>query len=236
MSYKDDILKLTVQLLPEGRAYSMNENTFNFRRESAIAEITGGTVGDVAGILDSILADNDNFTEDDATKWELRLGMIVQNSSVPLADRKLAILRQYNHPGTVLARQSFDYIQGQLNDAGFTNVFVYGNIDRLPPSAYVGIQATGIAEFGGDCQYSDEIEYGSTLSGSIFENMIANNIEENPDKYFDVGDNLSGIFYISGVVLGDFINIDVNRKNEFRQLLMKLKPANQAGVLFVNYI
>jgi len=236
MSYKDDILKLTIQLLPEGRAFKMKDGGLNHRRESVFADIVGGTLDDVHGILDSILADNNNFTEDDATKWEVRLGMIVQDSSVPLQDRKDAILRKYNHPGTIVARQSSDYIEGQLILAGFTNVKVYGNIDRLPPVAYVGIQATGIAECGGDCQYSEEIEYGQLEEGAVFENMIANHIDEQPDKYFDIGDNLSGIFYISGATLGDFINIDINRKDEFRQLLMKLKPANQAGVLFVNYV
>jgi hypothetical protein len=236
MSTKNKIIKLTKQLFPEGRALRIVKDGNNEKRETALAEIKSQGVDSAYSILYSILPDNDFFTEDDATKWERRLGMIVQNSSVPLADRKAAILRKYNHPGTILARQSYDYLQDQLNLAGFTNVVIYENIPRLPPSFYCGIQATGIAELGGDCQFSPLIEHGQIDNGSVFGNMIANHIDEIKDYYFDIGDNLSALFYVSGTPNGTFIDISASRKEEFRQLIMKLKPANTVGVLFVNYV
>src|SRR5690606_32537660 len=80
---------------------------------------------DALKIQDAQLPDNDGFTADDATDWERRLGMIY-SPLVPLADRKLAILRKMNHPGTIKARQNWLYVEGQLRAAGF-DVYVHEN-------------------------------------------------------------------------------------------------------------
>ena len=108
MATKDKILQLTDQLMPEGRAFRIVKDGNNEKREKALATYKAKGVDDCYSILYSILPDNPNFTEEDAAKWEKRLGLIVQDSSVPLEDRKAAILRKYNHPGTIPARQSAD--------------------------------------------------------------------------------------------------------------------------------
>lgn len=190
---------------------------------------------DAVSILDSALPDNANFTSDDATAWEVRLGLIT-NLAVPLADRKLAIIRKMNHPGTIKARQHYLYIQGQLQAAGFA-VYVYENIFSDGMGGFITkdplIVSGGIG--GAKFQLADR-QLGDRQLGPRFINIIANHIDEALDTIFDVGANLRSTFFIGGGYLGTFANVDADRKDEFRQLILKLKPVQEVGFLFINYV
>lgn len=232
MTLAEIILSLTKRLYPKGRAFRVHEGSYieKIHKALAISELKADQ--DALSILDSAIPDNDNFTEDDATRWEQRLGLIT-NVSVSLSDRKAAIIRKMNHPGTILARQSAGFLEGQLQLAGFS-VFVYQ--PNISPASILGSgQDVGISEYSDDVQYNDG-EYGSTESGSVFENCIANRIDESKDAWFDVGDNLRSTFIIGGSTLGSFANVTLTRKDEFRQLILKIKPVQTVGFLFVNYV
>jgi len=54
--------------------------------------------------------------------------------------------------------------------------------------------------------------------------------------YFNIGSNLTSTFFIGGAVLGDFVNVDLLRRDEFRQLILKTKPVQTVGYLLVDYI
>ena len=190
---------------------------------------------DALSIQNAILPDNADFTEDDATDWERRLGMIT-NSTVILEDRKKAIKRKMNHPGTIKARQHFLYIQGQLQAAGF-DVYVYEN--RFPyydgtyytRSIFSVVGTLGVNEF-----QHDDAQHGDAQHGGAYSNIIVNYIDEEIDNRFFITDNLRNTFFIGGTTLGSFANLTAARKDEFRQLILKLKPAEMVGYLLVNYV
>ena len=155
---------------------------------------------------------------------------------VSLEDRKKAIKRKINHPGTIAARQHYLYIEGQLQAAGFDvyvyeNRFPYGGGAYYTRSVYDVAGTSGINEFQhGDAQHGDD-QHGGTYG-----NIIVNHISETLDQQFHVTSNLRNTFFIGGNPLGRYANINANRKDEFRQLILKLKPAQMVGYLLINYV
>lgn len=251
--FSDKLKKITKQLYPTGRAFRIPSNGIMERLHDALIVSEAQMIEDALSTLDVILPDNDNFTVEDAQRWEQRLGMI-SNSSVSLADRKAAIIRKMNHPGTILARQSHDYLQDSLQLAGF-DVYVHENIpeqtieELLQPSSMTGQQGDGQQ---GDFQQGDVhssysslfqcvqqgmIQQGLFQQGEcIYLNKVVNNIDENLDIPFPIVGNYRSTFFIGGEVLGTFADVDENRKDEFRQLILKIKPVQTVGLLLINYV
>ncbi len=235
MTDVDEILKLTRQLYPKGRAFAIPVDSDIEKLHEGLAISEAQAYNDALAIFDSMLPDNENFTAQDATDWERRLGM-VQNPSVSLDDRKLAITRKMQHPGTVKARQHFLYVEGQLQAAGF-NVFVFenrfddggGGIETRDPLVVNG----GV---GGITPQMGDFQMGDKQMGPSYDNIIVNYIDEETDKVFNVGDNLRSTFFIGANPVGDFADVSIDRKDEFRQLILKLKPVQAVGYLFINYI
>ena len=234
MSVAQTILKLGKQLYPTGRAFKIPEGGYFERLNSALAEIEAQAFSGGISILDSTLPDNNNFTAQDATDWERRLGIVV-SPLVALPLRKAAIIRKINHPGTIKARQNFRYLEGQLQAAGFS-VFVYenrfeygGSYDTANPLTLTG----GVGAL--ENQYGDN-EYGEAQYGISFPGMIANHINEDLDANFDTGANLRSTFFIGGSPLGTFASVPLNRKNEFRQLVLRIKPVQTVAFLFINFV
>lgn len=226
--YKALIKELTRQLYPTGRAFKMPDDSYFESMIDGLIESENRFHKDARGVLSAILPDNDLFTEEDATRWEILLGMIV-NESVDLEERKLAILRKINHPGTTRARQGLGYIQNSLQAAGF-NVYLFENIPEtliydFPPEQYdvVGFGEVGFGEVG-----FGELIYNNT-------NKIANHIDEAKDATFIPGSYRSA-FFIGGITLGSYADVPEIRKDEFRQLVLKLKPVQSVAYLYINYV
>jgi uncharacterized protein YmfQ (DUF2313 family) len=234
--YKTRLQKLTRQLLPTGRAFKMPLGGELDKLNIALSISESQFLEDSFSTLNSILPDNSNFTTDDAADWERRLGLIT-NTSVSIADRKLAILRKINHPGTIPSRQNYRYLEKQLQDAGF-NVFVYENRfasggGYVTQTAYqaFGLAAQVIQHNG----YSHgTYQHGGSSPG--WSNKVANHIDESMDTSFNTGGNLRSTFFISGSPITTAADVDTNRKNEFRQLILKTKPVQTVALLNVNYI
>ncbi len=232
---KEKIVSLTRQLYPTGRAFKMPKNGYLEKLHNALAESEAQAYADAVSILSSMLPDNDGFTADDATDWERRLGLIT-NESVSLANRKLAIIRKINHPGTIPARQNYLYLQGQLRAAGF-DVYVYEN--RFPDGGGGYETHNPLTVSGGmgsvAFQHGDW-QHGDIQHGAGFGNIVANYIEEDRDFIFNIGDNLKSTFFIGGTPIGTFANVEAIRKDEFRQLILKIKPVQTVAFLLINYI
>lgn len=228
-----DILSLMKRLYPTGRAFKFSPGLNMEKLHSALAEGMARAYNDLLSTFDSTIPDNDNFTTEDATAWEIRLGLIT-NPLVPLADRKAAIVRKMNHPGTVKARSNYLFLEKQLRDSGF-DVYVYenrfdngiGGYDTQSPE-----QITGMADA---IQFGD-VQFGDAQFGGGLNNIVVNYIDEVSDSVFNVGDNLRSTFFIGGSPLGTFADVDINRKDEFRQLILKTKPVQTVAYLFVNYV
>ena len=137
------ILNLTKRLYPTGRAFRLAIGSQWEQVHLALRETELDAYNNAIGILNKILADNPNFTADDASDWERRLG-ISADINTSLDDRKAAILRKYSHPGNVLGRSADVYIQGQLQAAGF-NVFVHENPTGIDPTSFIAGSALTFA-------------------------------------------------------------------------------------------
>ena len=234
MSDEDKILKLAKMLLPTGRAFKMPPGGDMDKLYRALAASEARALTDARSILSSILPDNDGFTADDASDWERRLGLI-DGTGVALADRKLAIKRKMNHPGDIPARQNYLYLEGQLQAAGF-DVYVHENRFDVYPDSYE--THNPITDYGAPASYRQygQFQYGQVNYGAYYANIVVNFIEEEMDVGFRLGDNLRSTFFVGGQTVGTFANVDTLRKDEFRQLILKIKPVQTVGFLFINYV
>jgi hypothetical protein len=246
-------VKISKQLYPTGRAFRVAEGSELEKLHEALSESESKLDLDSLSILNSVLPDNDNFTELDAELWENRLGLIT-NPDVSLEDRKLAIIRKMNHPGDIPARQSWDYLQDRLRSAGF-DVYVHENLTNVSPQDVLALNEN-YGQLGtfqlDDQQLGDVYSYYGNLFNFFqlddqqlgffqlneysYNHKVANNIFEEKDYSFNVGANYKSTFFIGGEELGSFADIDVNRKLEFRQLILRIKPVQTVGFLFINYI
>lgn len=246
------IRKVSKQLYPTGRAYNQNTGTVIESLHNALSKSESQAFEDAKGVLNHILPDNANFLADDAALWENRLGLIT-NTAVSLADRKLAIQRKMNQPGEYPAKQSADYLEEQLQAAGFS-VYVHENIPEV--DIYNFLITNNTVRFGpnrmGTFRYNstvpnynslfDVIRMNTVRMGAVrfnqkvYLNKVANHIEEYKDAYFPIYNNFRSTFFIGGITKGDFANVTAARKEEFRQLILKIKPVQTIGYLLINYV
>jgi hypothetical protein len=235
MSLTDKLLTLARDLYPSGRAWRMPEGGYLEGLHKALGITEEQAYNDCTSILNNILPDNIDFSLNDATDWERRLGMIT-NTALTLDERKKAIYRKMNFPGGQPARQNKDFIQWQLQLAGF-NVYIYENIFSDGMGGYISKQPLDVTGGvgGSDFEHGD-FEHGTHEHGIYWSNIIANKINETEDNNFVLPNNLSATFFVGGATLGSFANVSAFRKDEFRQLLLTLKPASTVGFLLINYV
>ena len=219
---------LSSQQYPTGRVWYMSENS-NFKAfHEAINTSFARLIEDSNLSLDKMLPDNDNFDENDAELWEYRLGLIT-NINTDLELRKASIKRKLGHPNNVKARQSASYIEYQLQLAGF-NVYLHENtLPYRTPSDIVEISSNLIV-------HNDTLLHGNSIihGGESFD-VIANSIEPNEQYSYGDDSNLWSTFFIGGPNLGDIATVPIDRQREFKELVIKLKPAHLTAFTFINY-
>lgn len=221
---KEQIDEITKQLYPTGRAFGMIDNSVMKRLHDSLNITEATAFEDGKAVLNHILPDNADFDSTDADLWEKRLGLIT-NTATPLADRMLAIKRKLNYPGDIKPRQSHDFLQDQLDAAGF-NVFVHENI----PAVSVGVLSSNSYNLG--ASQLDEFQ----LNSFFHKNKVINHIDETKDEYFPVLSTFERVFIISGSTSGTNTNVPLARKDEFRQLILKVKPVQSIAYLYINYV
>lgn len=221
-------------LLPTGRAFRPSTGSNMEKLFLALAGPESIAHADAVSIFDSMFPDNENFTTDDATDWEARLGLI-SNGSVPLADRKLAIRRKMAAPGTNPAKAHFLWLQEQLQAAGF-NVFVYENIFPTYPTGYTRVWPGSLNGAVVSEVQQGMFEQGGAQQGGFINSLVANSIYNAEDLTFDFGQDYGGVFFIGGPTIGSYANALASREAEFRQLILSLKQIPLAVVIFINYI
>lgn len=237
MSLQDNIRQLTRQLYPKGRAFNFPFSGIMDRLHKALSITEAQAYTDGLSILSAILPDNSDFTVADAADWERRLA-IAADSSVSLATRKLAIKRKINHPGTAPYRQNYKYLEAQLQAAGF-NVYVYENkFSSSPPGSYITMTPEQIIGSipAGAAFHATTLQHGQVNHGGLYNKKIANHIDAARDASFTVGSSYRSTFFISGPTLTTFASVDAAREKEFRQLILRVKPLQAVGFLFVNYV
>jgi len=230
------LTKLSRQLYPSGRAWKMPYQGIFEGVHTALAVSEDRAWRDALATLDSALPDNTNFTAEDAADWERRLGLIT-NTDGALENRIAAIRRKINHPGTMPARQNYRYLEDQLRVAGFAGIRVYENrfpdgsggyTTRSPAELSPG-SATVFPQHG-------QIVHGPNNHGPVFANIVANHIDEEQDRLYGLGPDLKNTFFVGGNPIGSLSNILMDRKAEFREMILKIKPVQTVAFLFVRYL
>jgi len=232
MLWITQIQNLFRQLMPTGRAFKGPVNGYMDKLNTALSISENVAWRDMLSTFDSMLADNANFSEDDATDWERRLGLI-NGTGLPLSQRKLLILQQYNFPGDILARGYWLYVQQQLRAAGF-DAYVYEN-RFFEMGSWVTKTPIEILGGGGTQNQLADNQLGDAQLGGSYNMLVANNIDQVDDANFSVGSNLRSTFFIGGATLGAYAYVPINQERQFRQLILKLKPAQTVAYLFVIY-
>lgn len=234
MSILDKFVSLSRQLMPTGRAFRMYSDSNSERLHKALAITESKLYTDTKSTLSSLLPDNDNFTADDATDWERRLGLIY-SPSVDLADRKLAIARKLASPGINPARSAAKWLEYQLQAAGFA-VYVHENIVALYPSGY---ERATPGEYNPalllDLEHG-EIEHGEIEHGGYYSYIVANSIYNSEDvANFNAITDYATSFFIGGAVYGSYANVPSIRETEFRQLILVQKQVQSIAFGFINF-
>jgi hypothetical protein len=219
---------LARQLYPTGRAWWMRNNGVFDNLHKAINRSFIRVLNDSDLTIDSCFPDNANFDENDATLWEYRLGLTT-NTSLSLELRKDAILRKMAYPKGIEARQNKLFIENQLRLAGF-DVYVHENLPPYQTPDQIVALSLELTQHGGGTQHGI-----GTQHGYINFDVIAN--EAIVNESFSVGSlNLWSTFFIGGENLGDMASVPNNRLIEFKELVLKLKPAHTAAYTFINYV
>lgn len=216
---------------------------------------------DLMSILNEIIADNGDFDETDSSNWERIYGLI--STSLTLEERKANILRRQSYPAGLEERCNAAFIQAQLQAIGFDVYVIENRFWDSDLQEWYTIDPDDAVSEG--VQLNNAYLGVSTLGGTTVETnytICANHIEEDVDSEFfgetspdnqlgiaELGDTylsnyspgdpdeyLKSTFFIGGSTLGEFANISEERKKEFRQTILKLKPAQTVAFLYINYI
>jgi len=224
---------LNWKLYPTGRAWYMKKGGVFDRIHKAIDRSFIRLLEDGRYTLDSVFPDNENFDINDCRLWEYRLGLIT-NETLSVSVRREAIRRKIAYPNNVKARQHPLFIQSQLQSAGF-NVWIHENkffeggewVYKTP--AQITSTSITVTQHGGDTQHG-----GGTQHGFTGFDVIAN--QARPNESFSVNDeSLWATFFIGGEILGDAAIVPESRQIEFRELVLKLKPAHTVVFTFIAY-
>lgn len=221
------------QLYPTGRAFYMPKGGIADATHTAFNTSLIRLIQDANSTIDSTFPDNVNFDENDCALWEYRFG-ITTNLSTSVADRRAAIFRRMGRGRNVPARQHRNYIEYQLQTAGFDvyvyeNGFIEGGVKVYKKPQDIIALNLGLIQHGEPTQHGIGSQHGGGNS-----QLIANSYK--PNELHSVSDEtLWATFFIGGATLGAMADIPSDREEEFRELVLKLKPAHLVAFTFINY-
>lgn len=199
------------KLYPNGRAFLTSEETNRTKVHRSIDVICNEFLEQLKTLVAGTLAFN-SIDETEIEFLENRYG-IYFIEGLTLQERINRIRERMAYPNGIVNRSSAAWIEYVLRSFGF-DVSVYEN-DGISPEVLGGFKIT---------QYGSS-RYGSSSYGGYKYDVIANSMFENESYSF--GGNLWATFFIR---IGT--EIDSSRVREFRELVLKLKPAHLVAIIF----
>lgn len=209
--------KLNNQLFPTGRAWWKLKGSVFSNLMEGLALSESRVQNDIIKLQNDFFADSTLMSFESVDRWNYVLGL----KGVGTQNEQLsAIYQRQAFPNNTLARQSNVYIQQQLQLAGF-DVYVYSQYYNPQASLY------------DNCTY-DSVVYDK---GNDSYTLLVDNVDESLDQSFVlVDDGLRATAFVGGETLGSYATVPIARKNEFRELMLRLKPAQVVMILYINYI
>ncbi len=227
--------KFTQSLYPTGSAFNLPLNGNFDNLHKAINNSFVRLVQSSRSFIDSQFPDNEKFDIKDCELWEYRLGISASNLT-PIEQRRQAIFRKFAYPETAKARFSIPFLQKQITDSGFSvtiheNKFFQGGewVYKSPSQiAAITLEAT---------RHANSTLHGKgTVHGSTGFEVIANEARNIPEKFVVGEGNLWATFFLGGATLGTYAAVPSSRQIEFKELILRLKPAHLTAFTFINYI
>lgn len=217
VDYTQSMTDLTNQLFPTGRAFWRPKGSTFQNLLEGIVESESRVQNSIMSLEYDFYADSTLMSNEAVEKWTSTFGIVCNGTQV---ERIESVRQRQAYPSNILARQSDYFIQNELRNAGF-DVYVY--------KGYADEQAAILGGFLlGECVLG---------KGTGVYSIIANNIDESLDAGFVLlGDGKKAVFTVSGQGFGVATTVPLVRKNEFRDLILKLKPAQTVGLLYINYV
>ena len=224
---------LASQLYPTGRAWYMLKDSIMEKVHLALNMSFIRIIEDSKLTIDSCFPDNINFSEDDCALWEYRFGMKT-NLLLSVDVRREAILRRMARGKNIPARQHIKYLEYQLQSAGF-DVYLYENEFIVDGTRIFKRPQDILALMTDDVQHAMSTQHGIGVQhGGISSEVIANSYKRN--ELYSVDDEyLWATFFIAGPTLGTAAEVPETRLEEFRELVLKLKPAHLIAFTFIDY-
>lgn len=230
-------IELTRQLYPTGLAFSVSRGTNYYALHEGLSMSESKALNDAIAVLFQVLPDNDNYTTEDATAWEEKLRIPIATPGVSLADRKAAILRKIRYPGDTIARQSAQFIESELNTAGFNVKVIANKFNGEVDAIKVGTGGELYNRFNIDTQFQAGTRFQKIAVDANATGVVISQLNQADENIKDQNRlSLRSCFIISGDPYPALANIPAAREREFRNLILTLKPAETHAFLFVNYI
>lgn len=215
---------------------------------------------DLLSLLDQILADNDGFDEIDTANWERVFGLIA--GSLTLDERKINIINRQGYPNGEIERSTAEFIEAELQASGFD---VYIQENRFPDGAggwlvddpdlagtlpeQLGLSQMGIAEMNGDIPGLDFTIIANYIDEDLDETYFDTVFQQNELGVAELGEfelstfapmtrdeELRFTFFIGGQSYPSEATVPVSRKDEFRQLALRLKQNHNIAFAYINYL
>ncbi len=194
------------------------------------------------------------FSAENMAEWEYILGL---SGTGTTQERQDAILSKMGNESQViydeLGSLSKQYIEKVLRDNGF-DVYVHSNgsgsnvLQKTTTmgdgSNFGGPYGTPIGGIAYDPPFSrfSDVSLGIPNNPTLYSGELCINfIDASKDagysaRFTNDSRRWRYLFYIGGATLGDYANIPLVRKEEFRKLVLQLKAMGDWAMLLVNYI
>ena len=221
-----DVTRIQKQLLPTGRAFKVPENGNFEKLFDGIGEQKAVALNSAISILDSIIPDNNLFSVEDCVVWEKTLGIYADENDT-LENRKSSIYRKMQFPSNIKGRQHKSYLEYQLKQAGFDcKIYEWAEVKNM----------TEQEQHSTDTIHAIDTEHGG-INTPEYSSIVANFIDENDEIVFNPNlQDLKNCFWISGQTFGSFFELPLNRLDEFRKIILTIKPLYMVGLLRIGVV
>lgn len=237
MTVQEKIKLLLKQLSPNGRAFRMRPFGDFDKFADVHAKSFGRASVDISQVLDYLFPDNTRYNIETATEWMKVLG-IFNSGSLTLEEMTAAIISRWLYPNNTTGSAYYYTISLAIQAAGFAagvyeNRFYEGGqwITKTPEQLWSELMSVAIC----GVPMCGETECGTEYLGMPVQRVVQY-ISEEQDSHFSISPNMRCTFFVAS---SDDISVKatlpLSRKDEFRQLLIQLKPIQAVGLAYINY-